>query len=213
MVSRGDHPIVFHNEKIAAHALSYIAVDIEQNGPGIRILRSHLELALHQIDIVVDFGSRAHRLRWRAPNGGNHHRQSIAVIFRSGCKRQRLALNQNGGFELARTRSIVNPFASRHPLRHPIVAMVWEQRQVGLQHLHGELRHLVFRQPWVDAHIFERAVKAVEVVVQLKDLPTKSTRGIEHSIAPEEAIVVNRNLCLAGWNDLTVQIDDAFLYH
>src|SRR5579863_4229335 len=98
---------------------------------------------------------------------------------------------------------------ARDPLTHPVIGVGGEEMAVLLEHLLADRNHLRGAKAGVDPQIAQRAVEAVDVLLQFERPAVKGPGHVEGGVAVFEAAVAKRHDDLALRHDLAVEIGDA----
>ena len=150
---------------------------------------------------VSEFGRHAaHR--------GHDHVDAVAEQAGARLKRQRHALDDHG-------RAVVVPVVARGPLHaardalpDPVVLVRPEQVAVARAHLLADLDHLGRRQARIDAQILERAVEALDVLLDFEHAAVEGAGHVERAVAVQPAAVAKRHAHLALGHVVAVEVGD-----
>ena len=201
---------VAHEEDVAPEPFRDVAVVVEEDGPGVRILGAHLAIRNQEIDVVLGLGPRTDRVRRSAPGRRYLHADAVAIERCAGSQGQRRAFDDHRGCGLLLAQEgIGDPRA--HPLKQPVVLVRSDEVQVALQHLVGDRHHLVTAETRVDLEIAHGAEQPVDVLLEPERLVPDGARGVEDRFAELESTVAERDEHPALRLDLAVVVRDTFV--
>ena len=119
--------------------------------------------------------------------------------------------NDRGAFPFRPRGRIRRIEAARHPLRHPVILVRADQRQVPFDDLFRHLDEIVDGHSRIDAEIFQRPIEPLQMLPQPEDFMAEGAGGVEHRIAVLDAPVAKGNAGLALGYVFAVQIDNALI--
>ena len=194
-----------HDENVRAEPFGKIAVDVEQHRPGFRIDALHLLIGDDQVEIVVRLGARGERIRRHAALRRHHDLDALLEQLGALGERQRLAFEHD-------VRPVIVDVVARHfldaaadALPDPVVVVRPEQVAVALEHLLGQLAHLLRAEARIDAQIFERAVEPVDMLLHLEQPVAEGAGHVEAAVAVDPARVAERDAHLALGHEFAVE--------
>ena len=82
--------------------------------------------------------------------------------------------------------------ASGEPLTHPVILVQTEEGNVLLEDLDRDLDKVLLREAGIEIEVSTRVEQAVDVLVELEDLPVESPLGATRSIRHDETAIENR---------------------
>ena len=200
---------VADEEDVAADSLGEVAVDVEEDRPGLGVAGLGLEVAHDHVEVVVRLGPGAEAVRRRAPHGRHDDPDAVAVERGPLAERERQALDDHGRPRLPEGRAVRGIEPPGHALGHPVVVVRLEEREVLVEDLLGDPLELLEPDARIDAEVAERAIEAVEVLLQAEDAVPEGPRRVEHRVAVLEAAIPERDPHVPLEDDPAVEVRDS----
>src|SRR6516165_9144559 len=93
----------------------------------------------------------------------------------------------------------------------PVVFAGSEEVAVTREHILADRRHLSSGYARVDLEVFQRSVKACDMLLQAKSLPVEAASHVENRVTAQKALIAKRDHDLALTDDLAIEPSDAFV--
>src|SRR6516164_6851709 len=159
----------------------------------------------------MHLGARRQRVGRGAPQRGRDDLDAVAEIRGALAQRKGNAFDDHIG-------SIVVPVVARYAadtaadaLGEPIVFAGSEEMAVTIEHILADRCHLSRGYARVNLEVFQRSVKACDMLLQAKSLPVETASHVENCITAQKALIPKRDHDLALTDDLAVEPSDAFV--
>ena len=179
--------------------------------PGVGVHRLHRLLGHDHVEIVVRLGARRqHRRRGAARRRGDHL-GAVAIELGALGERQRQHLDHDVRAGMVPALVAHRVDAAADPLADPPVADGGAQMLVARHDLLAVGDHLLGRDAGIDLQVAQRAVEAVDMLLQPERRALEGARHVEGAVAVLPAAVAERDHDLGFRHELAVEPGDALI--